>query len=43
MAVRRVVDNFNIADGAVLDQYFGWQANFWLLFIAGGAIAWLLS
>ncbi|MDU8943054.1 multidrug effflux MFS transporter [Ovoidimarina sediminis] len=27
--------------GGVLDELFGWQANFWLLFLAGGAIAWL--
>ena len=29
--------------GGVLDELFGWQANFWLLFLAGGAIAIKLS
>lgn len=27
--------------GGFLDELFGWQANFWLLFLAGGAIGWL--
>ncbi len=28
--------------GGWLDQHFGWQASFWLLFVAGGLTMWLI-
>jgi DHA1 family bicyclomycin/chloramphenicol resistance-like MFS transporter len=36
-----VVPMIGPAFGGVLDQYFGWQANFWLLLILGLALFWL--
>ncbi|MCI5111912.1 MAG: multidrug effflux MFS transporter [Marivita sp.] len=36
-----VVPMIGPAFGGVLDQYFGWQANFWLLFILGVGLFWL--
>lgn len=36
-----VVPMVGPAIGGVLDQYFGWQANFWLLFLLGGMALWL--
>ncbi|MCL3883683.1 multidrug effflux MFS transporter [Marivita sp. GX14005] len=36
-----VVPMIGPAFGGVLDEFFGWQANFWLLFALGGAILWL--
>ncbi|WP_439121333.1 multidrug effflux MFS transporter [Marivita sp.] len=36
-----VVPMIGPAFGGVLDQYFGWQANFWLLLILGVALFWL--
>jgi DHA1 family bicyclomycin/chloramphenicol resistance-like MFS transporter len=29
------------AIGGVLDEAFGWQANFWLLFVLGAGVIWL--
>ena len=29
------------AFGGVLDELFGWKANFWMLFVLGGAVMWL--
>ncbi|WGH78035.1 multidrug effflux MFS transporter [Jannaschia ovalis] len=37
-----VVPMVGPAIGGVLEGYFGWQANFWLLLAAGGAL-WLLT
>ncbi len=28
--------------GGILDEWFGWQSNFWLLFILGCALFWLI-
>ena len=28
--------------GGILDAAFGWRANFWLLFVLGGGLTWLL-
>ncbi|SFL24381.1 multidrug effflux MFS transporter [Shimia haliotis] len=36
-----VVPMLGPALGGVLDQYFGWQASFWMLFFAGLAVLWL--
>jgi DHA1 family bicyclomycin/chloramphenicol resistance-like MFS transporter len=36
-----VVPMIGPAFGGVLDQYFGWQANFWLLLILGLGLYWL--
>jgi DHA1 family bicyclomycin/chloramphenicol resistance-like MFS transporter len=36
-----VVPMIGPAIGGVLDQVFGWQANFWALFILGAAVFWL--
>lgn len=36
-----VVPMIGPAFGGVLDQYFGWQANFWLLLILGLGLFWL--
>lgn len=36
-----VVPMIGPAFGGVLDQYFGWQANFWLLLVLGLALFWL--
>ncbi|KPA22102.1 Bicyclomycin resistance protein [Shimia sp. SK013] len=36
-----VVPMLGPALGGVLDQFFGWQASFWMLFFAGLAIFWL--
>jgi DHA1 family bicyclomycin/chloramphenicol resistance-like MFS transporter len=36
-----VVPMIGPAFGGVLDEVFGWQANFWALFILGGLIFWL--
>ncbi|WP_270729311.1 multidrug effflux MFS transporter [Shimia sp. Alg240-R146] len=36
-----VVPMLGPALGGVLDQYFGWQSSFWMLFLAGLAIFWL--
>lgn len=36
-----VVPMIGPAFGGVLDQYFGWQANFWLLLILGLGMFWL--
>ncbi|MCR9107514.1 multidrug effflux MFS transporter [Marivita sp. XM-24bin2] len=36
-----VVPMIGPAFGGVLDQYFGWQANFWLLLILGIGMFWL--
>ncbi len=36
-----VVPMIGPAFGGVLDQYFGWQANFWLLLVLGFALFWL--
>ncbi len=36
-----VVPMIGPAFGGVLDQLFGWQANFWALFVLGAAVLWL--
>ncbi|MCP4819483.1 MAG: multidrug effflux MFS transporter [Shimia sp.] len=36
-----VVPMLGPAIGGFLDQYFGWQASFWMLFLAGLAVFWL--
>ena len=36
-----IVPMIGPAFGGVLDDLFGWQANFWLLFIAGAVVFWL--
>ncbi len=36
-----VVPMLGPAVGGVLDQAFGWQSSFWLLFVLGGAVLWL--
>jgi DHA1 family bicyclomycin/chloramphenicol resistance-like MFS transporter len=36
-----VVPMIGPAIGGVLDQVFGWKANFWALFILGAAVFWL--
>ena len=36
-----VVPMIGPAFGGVLDQYFGWQANFWLLLVLGLGLYWL--
>lgn len=36
-----VVPMFGPAIGGILDETFGWQANFWLLFLLGAALLWL--
>ncbi|MDJ0821892.1 MAG: multidrug effflux MFS transporter [Paracoccaceae bacterium] len=36
-----VVPMIGPAFGGVLDEIFGWQANFWLLFLLGGLLFWL--
>lgn len=36
-----VVPMIGPAIGGVLDEVFGWRANFWALFILGGLILWL--
>jgi DHA1 family bicyclomycin/chloramphenicol resistance-like MFS transporter len=36
-----VVPMIGPAIGGVLDQAFGWQANFWLLFAMGAGVTWL--
>jgi DHA1 family bicyclomycin/chloramphenicol resistance-like MFS transporter len=36
-----VVPMIGPAFGGVLDQYFGWQANFWLLLVLGLGLFWL--
>lgn len=36
-----VVPMLGPALGGVLDQYFGWQASFWMLFFVGLAVLWL--
>lgn len=36
-----VVPMFGPAIGGVLDEFFGWQSNFWLLLFLGGMTFWL--
>ncbi len=36
-----VVPMIGPAIGGLLDQYFGWQSNFWLLLVLGIAVLWL--
>jgi DHA1 family bicyclomycin/chloramphenicol resistance-like MFS transporter len=36
-----VVPMVGPAFGGLLDEAFGWQANFWALFVLGGALFWL--
>ncbi len=36
-----IVPMIGPAFGGVLDQLFGWQANFWALFVLGAAVMWL--
>ncbi len=36
-----VVPMVGPAIGGILDEMFGWQANFWLLFVLGAALFWL--
>ena len=36
-----IVPMIGPAIGGVLDQLYGWQANFWALFILGAAVMWL--
>ncbi|MGX0903214.1 DHA1 family bicyclomycin/chloramphenicol resistance-like MFS transporter [Roseovarius sp. MBR-79] len=36
-----VVPMIGPAFGGLLDEAFGWQANFWALFVLGGALFWL--
>ena len=37
-----VVPMIGPAFGGLLDQAFGWQSNFWLLFVLGVAVTWLV-
>ena len=37
-----IVPMLSPAVGGVLDQAFGWQANFWLQFVVGLAVMWLI-
>ena len=37
-----IVPMIGPAIGGVLDQAFGWQANFWLMAILGGGLTWLI-
>src|SRR6056297_3833811 len=36
-----IVPMIGPAIGGVLDQLYGWQANFWALFVLGAAVLWL--